>query len=63
MIASVEGPVNLHVDAVLAMLLEERGLEIPVREYQFDDTRKYRFDYAFVKQRVAIEVEGGRWRR
>lgn len=31
----------------------------PVKEYQFCPTRKWRFDYAFVEARVALEVEGG----
>ena len=28
-------------------------------EYQFASPRKWRFDWAFITQRVAIEVEGG----
>lgn len=31
----------------------------PVKEYQFHSTRKWRFDYAFIEERVALEVEGG----
>jgi very-short-patch-repair endonuclease len=30
----------------------------PVREYVFHSTRKWRFDFAFVEQKIAIEVEG-----
>ena len=30
-----------------------------VREHRFHATRKWRFDLAFVKQRVAVELEGG----
>jgi very-short-patch-repair endonuclease len=63
MIKSVECWVpNLHVDAVLVHLLAEQGLPSPVREHQFDEKRKYRFDYAFLDQKIALEVEGGRWR-
>jgi very-short-patch-repair endonuclease len=30
----------------------------PEREYVFHPTRKWRFDYAFVEQKIAIEIEG-----
>ena len=31
------------------------------REYRFDGTRKWRFDFAHPEARVAIEIEGGVW--
>jgi len=31
------------------------------REFQFDISRKWRFDYCWVESRVALEVEGGAW--
>lgn len=31
----------------------------PVREYRFSPTRKWRFDFAFPQQKVAVEIEGG----
>jgi len=37
------------------------GLPAPVREHRFHTTRKWRFDYAFLQSRVALEVEGGIW--
>lgn len=30
----------------------------PVREYIFHPTRKWRFDFAFVEQKIAVEAEG-----
>lgn len=32
-----------------------------IREYKFHPTRKWRFDYAIVELKIAIEVEGGVW--
>jgi very-short-patch-repair endonuclease len=32
-----------------------------VKEYQFHDKRKWRFDYAILDKKIAIEVEGGVW--
>ena len=32
---------------------------MPVKEFLFHPTRKWRFDYAFVEAKVALEVEGG----
>lgn len=34
-------------------------LPIPVAEYRFSPPRKWRFDYAFVDQKVALEINGG----
>lgn len=34
-------------------------LPVPVREYQFLDSRKWRFDFAWPEQMVAVEIEGG----
>jgi len=33
----------------------------PITEHKFHETRKWRFDYAWVEQRLALEVEGGVW--
>ena len=32
-----------------------------MREYRFDVSRRWRFDFAFPLQRVALEIEGGIW--
>lgn len=37
------------------------GIEPPEAEYRFHDTRKWRFDFAFPRHKVAIEIEGGVW--
>lgn len=42
-------------------LLKHFNLPIPETEYQFCKDRKWRFDYAFVKEKIAVEQEGGAW--
>jgi very-short-patch-repair endonuclease len=38
--------------------LKDDGLPDPVREYRFDENRKWRFDFAWPEQKVACECEG-----
>lgn len=40
---------------------EAVGLPAPVAEYRFEPTRKWRFDWCWPDQRVALEVDGGIW--
>lgn len=37
------------------------GLPEPVAEHRFHPERRWRFDYAFLDAKVALEVEGGVW--
>ncbi len=39
------------------------GLSTPKTEYVFHPTRKWRFDYVWVDQKIAVEIEGGIWIR
>ena len=44
----------------------KQGDAIPpgaVTEYRFHPVRRWRFDYAWVDARLALEVEGGAWTR
>lgn len=43
------------------LALHIRALDLPAceREYRFKPPRKWRFDFAWPRQRVACEVEGG----
>lgn len=42
------------------LALHMRGANLhPEREYRFHPKRRWRFDFAFPEQRVAVEVEGG----
>ena len=45
-------------DVFCQVAKKEVGVE-PVKEYQFHPERKWRFDYAFVEAKIALEVEGG----
>ena len=40
---------------------ERWGLPKPVREFQFAPPRKWRFDFAFLDDMVALEIDGGAW--
>lgn len=44
-----------------AFALAWRALKGPpfVREYRFDEARKWRFDFAWPAEMVAVEIEGG----
>ena len=39
-------------------LRREEGVPRPVREYRFDQDRKWRFDFAWPSAMVAVEIEG-----
>jgi len=41
--------------------LKKEGLPKPTPEYKFCPDRRWRFDYAWVKQKIAVEQEGGVW--
>lgn len=40
---------------------KRRGIPDPVTEFKFHPTRRWRFDYCWVKEKVAIEINGGVW--
>jgi len=37
------------------------GLEVPEQEHKFLDRRRFRFDFAWVERKIAVEIEGGVW--
>lgn len=47
-------------EELLMMLIRQEGLPLPVREYRFCE-RRWRFDFAWPDERLAVEVEGGSW--
>ena len=50
-----------RLEAIALNRIERAGLPLPVREYRFAPPRRWRFDFAWLKQRVAVEIEGGTW--
>jgi very-short-patch-repair endonuclease len=51
---------TLALRACLECIKQDTGLNA-VYEYRFHPVRKWRFDVAFPKQRVALEIEGAVW--
>ena len=52
-----------QLEATFALQLRTSGLPEPQREYRFHPTRRWRFDFCFVEQKLAVELNGGRWIR
>ena len=51
--------VKLSGEDTLLYQISDAELILPVREYRFHDTRRWRFDFAYPDLKIAIEVEGG----
>ena len=47
---------------LLAVHAKELGLT-PTLEHRFAPPRRWRFDIAFMDERIAVEIEGGAWTR
>jgi very-short-patch-repair endonuclease len=48
-------------EETLALQIRAVKLPEPVREHRFHAVRRWRFDFAYPDQKLAIEVEGGVW--
>lgn len=49
------------IEKIVAMVASEVGLSEPVAEYRFHPTRRWRADFAFLRERILLEIEGGAW--
>jgi hypothetical protein len=50
-------------DSLFLALLKRERVPIPTEEFRFAPPRRWRFDYAWPCELVALEVEGGAWSR
>jgi len=53
--------VSSKLELIAYNRIERSRLPIPVREWKFHDTRKWRFDFAWPDRKLAVELEGGIW--
>lgn len=49
------------LEAALAEQIREADLPAPTREFRFSPPRMWRADFAFLRQKVLVECEGGTW--
>lgn len=54
---------KLNPDFVRAFFMQAHGVLVPTLEYRFHPTRKWRFDLAWVGDKLALECQGGIWSR
>ncbi len=54
---------NKYYEDMLYNHIRWAELPLPEREYRFASPRKWRFDFAWVDLKIAVEVEGGVWTR
>ena len=61
-VVSSKSKAALRERAFLA-LLAQAGIPVPIPEFRFHPTRKWRADYVWADAKLALEVEGGVWTR
>ena len=50
-----------QLEESLALHMRVENIPEPMREYRFHPPRRWRFDFAWPEERIAVEVEGGVW--
>ena len=51
------------LEELLGQHIQLSGLPSPAREYRFHHRRRWRFDFAWPRYKVAVEVDGGIYNR
>jgi very-short-patch-repair endonuclease len=49
------------LELALAFQMAVHKIPAPVREHRFCPPRRFRFDFAWPEQKLAVEVDGGSW--
>ena len=49
------------LETLFAWSLKAHGIKHYVMEYPFAPPRRWRFDFAFLEERIAVEIHGGVW--
>ena len=57
------GPGKSELETLFALQLKEAGLPEPEREYRFHPKRKWRFDFCYPLIMLAIEIDGGTFKK
>ena len=45
----------------MELQIKAAKLPVPVREFRFHETRKWRFDFAWPKHLISLEIDGATW--
>lgn len=54
---------NNNLEELMQDQIKLNKLPKPTPEYKFHETRRWRFDFAWIKKKIALEIEGGTWVR
>lgn len=52
-----------ELELVFDTHIEQAGLPAPVKEWRFCPWRQWRLDRAWPELRIAVEIDGGTWKR
>ena len=50
---------NERLELKCLHMIKSLKLSLPVRQYKFLENRNFRFDFAWIEEKIALEVEGG----
>jgi len=49
------------LEAEMELQIKAAKLPVPVREFRFHETRKWRFDFAWPEHLISLEIDGATW--